>query len=165
MTYQEQQKALFDKLEADFKKGETPVTLVSPVDDFSSDSRLTLTAVCFANYSIQKKIFNELVIPLRHLDERQFYYNPAGLHFTIKHIIRLADPPRFTKDHIKKCQRVLSRVVGQHKSFEVNFCGLFELPTSCAVRGYSSDLLGELVLDLRKELGKVGIPEETVYAS
>lgn len=164
-SYQQKQHELFRELEEKFKKGETPATIVEPVQDYVNDNRICLTSAVFIPQPLQKTIIDKVISPLKNSGRRQYYYLPQSLHMTIQNIRTINHPPLFSERDIKKVQNVFRRVIPKHKSFIFELRGLFEVSTSLSVRGYSDETLKYLILNLRKGLERVGVPDNKTYAS
>ncbi|MFH2104782.1 MAG: hypothetical protein ABII72_00945 [Parcubacteria group bacterium] len=165
--YQKQQHEAFEQLEKEVRARETTVTLVETMADYAADQRLCLTSVVFPPPELQKTVLDNIIAPLKQADDRQCYYPPTSLHVTIQSIRTVpADfPPRFTTEDIEKVKKVFQQVLSQHSSFTFKLKGLLELPTSLSIRAYSNKTLGDLALELRKELAKAGVPDNKQYIS
>lgn len=164
-SYQQRQYELFEKLEKKFKKGKGKSTIVEPVEDYINDKRIGLTSVVFIPENLQKIIVSKIIEPLRKTDGNQYYFLPESLHLTIQNIRTVSDPPLFTDEDVKKAKTVFDRTISKHEQFEFELKGLFELPTSLGIRGYSNETLKDLVLDLRKNLIEAGVPDNKKYES
>jgi 2'-5' RNA ligase len=164
MSFQKLQKELFDRIEIQAKNGNSNNTLVA-MRGFKNDTSRCLTAVFFLSQTIVASKILKLIDELRDADSRQYYYPVSSLHLTIQNVRTESIPPLFNKDDIEKAKSAFSKVISKHKSIKCYLKGLFELPTSLSVRGYTDKSLKDLVLDLRQELISAGVPDNKKYAS
>ena len=164
-SYQEKQFKLFKELEKRFKKGEKPSSVVELMKDYASDNRICLTSVVFIPQKLQKTILQRIINPLKQADKRQYYYLPESLHLTIQNIKQEKLPPSFTNSDIEKVKKVFKEVIFKYKKFSFNLKGLFEMPTSLSICGYSNELLKHFVLESRGKLQQAGVPDDKKYAS
>lgn len=164
-NYQARQLELTKKIEEDFKNGNSRSTIVEPVSDYINDNRICLTSVVFLPQDLENKIIDEVIIPLRRNDPAQYFYVPNSFHVTIRNIRISADPPSFNNIDIKKAKEVFRKIIPRHHSFKFEIKRLFELPTSLAISAFSNETLGNLALELGRELRKAGIPDNKIYAN
>lgn len=165
LTYEQQQYNLFESIESKFSKGESPSQIVATTKDFKKDKRMFFSGVTYLPSYVRDAVINKIITPLRQADSRQYFYPPDGLHITIQNIRASNHPPCYTQDDIEKAQQVFHSVIRRHNIFSFRLQGLFELPTSLAVRAFSDESLKSLVLELRHELIKAGVPDDKHYAS
>jgi 2'-5' RNA ligase len=133
--------------------------------DFKNDASRCLTSVFFLSQTIATSKIAKLQDELRDADSRQYYYPASSLHLTIQNVRTESIPPLFNQDDIEKAKQVFVKVIPKYKSIKCHLKGLFELPTSLSVRGYTDESLRDLVLDLRRELISAGVPDNKKYAS
>lgn len=164
-TYQEKQKQVIDELERKAKEGKSPATIVESMDNYADDKQICLTSVVFLDKRVSNNISRNLIELLRRSDNQQYYYPPDSLHITIQTIRIIHDPPAFTASDIAKTKQVFAQVVPKYQSFMFELKGLLELPTSLAIRAYSSKVFGDFVLELRTKLSRAGIPDDKKYVS
>lgn len=164
-SYEQRQQQLFDFIEISFKNGDIPSTVNDPVTDYVNDDRICLTSVVFLPQACCDLIYEKVITPLKKADPDLFYYPPQSLHLTIQNIRTIENPPNFTPQDIETTRRVLLKVIPKHKSIKFNLRGLFELPTSIAMKGFCDESLKNIVLELRQELTKAGLPDNKKYAS
>jgi len=164
-SYQQKQRSLIQEMEQNFQQGRSHSSVVKPVKDYRHDTRIALTSVVFLPAEKEEKIIREVIEPLQKADRRHYYYLPKTLHITIQNIRTISDPPLFTKEDIEKAQRVFEKIIPQHSPISFQIKRLFELPTSLAMCAFSDETLKNLILDLRKELIKAGVPDNKTYAS
>jgi hypothetical protein len=165
VNYQKKQKLLFEKIENDFKVGKSPSTIVDPVKDYANDNQICLTSVVFLSDEIKRNIEEKIILPLKKLDKRQYYYLPQSLHVTIQNVRTIHNPPLFSADDVEKVKKVLRRIIPKYHHFEFSIRGIFDLPTSLSLRAYSDEVFGKLVLELRNALNEEGVPDNKKYAS
>lgn len=164
-TYQEEQHKIFEKLEERFKNGENPSTIVEFMDNYARDNQICLTGVVFLPQELQEVIIEQIIKPLNKIDGKQYYYVPDSFHLTIQNLKTVHEPPLFTESDIENAKKIFGKIVSGFKSFDFNLKGLLELPTSLSVRAYSSEILKDLVLNLRREMKKAGISDNKKYIS
>ncbi|OGD91467.1 hypothetical protein A3E14_00345 [Candidatus Curtissbacteria bacterium RIFCSPHIGHO2_12_FULL_41_13] len=165
LSYQQKQLLLFEKLEKQFKQAQTPTTLVIPSSNYVNDKRICLTCVVFIPENLQRLILKEIIKPLKNADPSQYYYLPQSLHLTIQNIRTINLPPLFIDDDIEKVKTVFAQIIPKYQAFEFNLEGLFELPTGISIRGFTSEVLGHLVMELRDNLKRVGVADNKTYSS
>lgn len=164
MTFQKLQKNLFDRIEIQAKRGNSSNTLVA-MRNFDNDNSRCLTSVFFLSQTKVVSEIQKLIDEMQIADNRQYYYPDFSLHLTIQNIRTESIPPLYNKEDIEKAKQVFVKVIPKHKSIKCHLKGLFELPTSIAIRGYTDESLRDLVLDLRQELISAGVPDNKKYAS
>lgn len=165
LLYQQKQKALFGKIENDFRKGKIFSSIVVPVKDYVNDALICLTGVVFLPEKIKRSISKKIIEPLRKEDNNQYYYLPESLHLTLQNVRIISNPPFFTKKDIVKVKKVFEEVIPKFRSFSFELRNLFELPTSLSICGFCDEVLKYLVLELREKLQKAGVPDNKKYAS
>lgn len=165
LSYQQKQFHLFRDLEKKFKQGKKPASIVEPAKDYIKDNRICLTSVVFVPVDIQKNIIQKIINPLKEVDKRQYYYPLKSLHLTIQNIRTINDPPLFNEKDVEKVKSVFKKIIPKHKSFYFELKGLFEMPSSLSICGYSNEAIKYLVLELRDELQKISVPDNKIYAS
>ncbi|HVT01440.1 MAG TPA: hypothetical protein VHE53_04380 [Patescibacteria group bacterium] len=163
--YAEKQLEETNRIEDNFKSGNSPSQIVDPVDDYANDNRLCLTSIVFLPNNITQKINSEILQPLKKLDERQYFFLPESMHITINNIRVINDPPHFTEEEIEKVKEVFRNVVSKHKSINFDLKGLWDLPTSLAIKAFTDESFGNLVMELREELNNAGVPDDKSYGS
>ncbi len=162
--YASRQLALIKSIEEQFRVGKSPSTIVDAVSDYETDDRICLTALTYLPSKLQKKIYVEIVEPLKKIDNRQYFYESSALHITVQNVRVINNPPHFTKDDIEKARKVFNEVVAKHGPLKVEILRIFELPTSFALSAFTTFEWEELVFDLRSQLKKVGVPDDKSYA-
>ncbi|MDD5040072.1 MAG: hypothetical protein PHY34_02890 [Patescibacteria group bacterium] len=164
-TYQQRQFELFEDMERGFKEGRAPSTLIDPVGDFAADPRRCLTGLVFIPSDISQAIGTSVIAPLQQADNRQYYYPLDSLHMTIRNVRLAADPPPFSGRDVEHARQAFYHATRKHQPFSIELHGLFQLPTSISIRGYSDEMLRDLVLDVRQALKQAGVPDDKKYAS
>lgn len=166
MNYQQQQKELIDgiikKIE---EQGDTGSTVVEMRDDYENDDAICLTSVVFLSEELRQKVSNEIIQPLRKIEDKHYFYPLVSLHLTIKNIRTIHRPPTFNEEDVDKVKQVFSQTIPSIKSFEFELKGLVRFPTSICLMGYSDDILYELVSSLDNKLTEAGVPDNKEYAS
>lgn len=162
-AYSQKQLETVNKIEERFKKGELVSPLAEPVLDYVNDNRIGLTSVAFIPNNLVQKITNQLIEPLKKVNPTQYFYIPGSFHSTINNIRTAANPPLFNNADIEKVREVFKRIVPKHGSFSFELKRLLELPTSLAICAFSDETLADLVLELRTELKKIGVPDNKSY--
>jgi 2'-5' RNA ligase len=74
-------------------------------------------------------------------------------------------PPLFADTDIKKCRHAFSEVTARHASFSFQLRQVVVFANSISVVGYCSEQLKDLVLDLDRELCRMGVPDNKKYIS
>lgn len=162
-TYQDKQRELFDNIE---KSGfADPSSSVFVSLDNSWDKRMCLTSVAFPPVNIYSKLYKKVIDPLKAADPRQYYYPRESLHLTVKAIKVVEYPIPYTSEDLLKANSVFNKVIPRHKVFSYHLRGLFHLPTSISIRGYTDESLKRIVFDFDQALEKAGIPDNKKYAS
>lgn len=164
MTFQKLQKELIDRIEIQAKKGNSNNTLVA-MRDFKHDTSRCLTSVFFLSQTQTASQLQKFTEELKEVDNRQYYYQVSSLHITIQNIRIESVKPLFNQGDIDRAKQVFAKIVPKHKPITCHLKGLFELPTSIAIRGYTDESLKDLVLDLRQELISAGVSDNKKYAS
>lgn len=162
--YASRQLALVKSIEEQFKAGKSPSTIVDPVSDYETDERICLTALTYLPSKLQEKIYEEIVEPLKKIDNRQYFYESPALHITVQNVRVINNPPHFTKDDIEKAGKVFKEAVAKHGPLRVEIQRIFELPTSFALSAFTTFEWEEFVFDLRIQLEKAGVPDDKSYA-
>ncbi|HVZ67485.1 MAG TPA: hypothetical protein VG917_04420 [Patescibacteria group bacterium] len=164
-SYSQKQSEEIERIERAFKSGNNPSQVVEPVDDYANDNRLCLTSVVFLPKEITEIITNKLIEPLRKLDEKQYFFPPESMHITINNIRVINDPPHFNDDDIEKTKEVFGRVIPKYKMINFDLRGLWDLPTSLALKAFTDERFGNLAMEIRKELKNAGVPDDKSYGS
>lgn len=163
--YASKQLILIKSIEEQFKAGKSPSTIVEPVSDYEKDDRICLTSLSYLSSSLQEKIYTEIVAPLKALDSRQYFYEKDALHITVQNVRVINNPPHFSDMEIEKAKAVFAGVTQKYHPVEVEIERIFELPTSFALSVFTPFNWEDLVLDLRNELERVGVPDDKTYAA
>lgn len=163
--YSLKQLELVQRIEKQFRSGKSPSTIVEPVSDYEADNRICLTSLAYLPSNLQDKIYSDIVDPLKKIDDRQYFYEKDALHVTVQNIRVINNPPHFTHTEIEKARDVFARVTQKYHPVEVEIRRVFELPTSFALSAFTPIDWEDLVLDLRNELEKAGVPDDKSYAS
>ena len=165
LSYQEKQHELFERLEAEFRKNRNAAEIIEPVSDYAGDNRIFLAVIVFPPDTIIRSIQDKIFDKFKNIDNRQYFYFPESLHFTIQNIRTINDPPTFDQTDIEKSKKVLSETIAGHNNFPVSLKGLFETPTSFSIRGYCDERLHSLITDIRAEMKNIGLKDNKKYAS
>ncbi len=162
-SHQKRQVDVINQLENQIKSNSLGFSTVSPIDNYSEDSRICLTSVHIPYNDLITNVQNALIEPLRKLSSDYFYYPPDSLHMTIKNIRVINDPPHFTQEDIKKSKKVFAFAIPQHKKFQVYFYRLLLFPNNIALIGTTDPELDNMVLDLDQKLKEVGVTDDKKY--
>jgi len=164
-SHQSKQKQVIVKIEQGIKVRALNFSTVTPVKDYEKDTRICLTSVHLPHQGLLQHIHKSLIKPLRKIEPDFYCYSADSLHMTIKNVRVINDPPHFNQSDAKKAKKVFSRIVPQHKQFEVYFYRLLLFPNNLALIGTTESELDNLVLDLDSELKKINLLDDKVYAN
>ncbi len=165
ISYQNQQRVLFDLVEDQFRRGIKPTSIVKPVENYALDNRLYLTSVSFLSEDLQDTVMREIIEPLKKADPNQYYYLKKSLHVTIFNVYMPNHIDLVTTDKLNKIRAIFKKVLSKHPPIEFELRGLFELPSSIGIRCYCNENLKHIIQDLEKELAKINIKNEKRLAS
>lgn len=165
ISYQNQQRVLFDLVEDQFRRGIKPTSVVKPVENYALDNRFYLTSVSFLPSALQDSIIEEIIKPLKKADPHQYYYLKRSLHVTIFNVYMPNHIGLVTIDKLAKIRAIFQKVLSKHPPIEFELRGLFELPSSIGIRCYCNENLKHVIQDLEKELAKINIKNEKRLAS
>lgn len=165
MNYREQQAAMLQSIEDGFRAGHAPSTLVPMSQSYAEDGQHCLTNVVFVPELETHPTYHQVIEELSNLNEGHYLYPGHSLHTTIKNVRTIHVPPLFTEEDIERIRPVLRQVAARYQSFEIDWQGLLALPTSVAIKGFSSEIYGQLVTDLHQALIDIGVPDNKSYAS
>ncbi len=157
MTYQDQQYQLFNQLESAYQRGETPSNVYPKIKDYANDPRLCLTLANWIDPDLALSIDETLIQPLKAVDPRQFYYPQTSLHTTLLTLFLAADPPMFTASEVAVIKKVLEKVIPTLEPITYHLKGLFLMPNSIGLRGYTGSELYTAIKTIRTALEKEGI--------
>jgi len=161
-TYQEKQFELFEQVE----RGQADsLSIVPQRRDHAADVRMCLTALVFFSKNLQDRVTESIIQPLAEADPEQYYYPPESMHVTIQNVRNINEPPHFSEQDVEKVKIKFREIIPRHQRFSMSLKGLFQLPTSIALRGYTDEQLRALVMDLRQGLIDCGVPDDKKYAS
>lgn len=160
------QKQVIQELEKQINQNAIAFSTVSAPDtNFDDDDRMCLTSVHFPSTQLKQAIQTQLIEPLKTLDSTQYYYSNESLHFTIKNIRAIANPPAFTKEDIEKAKEVFANVLSNYSVFNVYYYRLLLFPNNLALVGTTDPVFDDMVLELDRQLKKVGVPDTKVYVN
>lgn len=165
ISYQNQQRVLFDLVEDQFRRGIKPTSIVKPVENYALDNRFYLTSVSFLLEPLQETILKEIIELLKEADPNQYYYLKKSLHITIFNVYMPNHIDLVTVDKLNKIRAIFKKVLSKHPPIEFELRGLFELPSSIGIRCYCNENLRNVIQDLEKELAKINIKNEKRLAS
>lgn len=157
MKYQDQQYQLFNQLESAFQRGEQPCNIYPQITDYANDPRRCLTIAGWIDHDLATEIDEILIQPLKAVDPRQYYYPQDSLHTTLLTLFLAANPPLFTDSEVAIIKTVLAEIVPKLKPITYHLKGLFLMPNSIGVRGYTGPELYEAINTIRGALIKKGI--------
>lgn len=165
MNYQDKQEKIFREMEKTLKKGESEATIVEILSNYADDNQVCLTTVAFIPKHLGEKIKDKIIKPLKKADPTQYFYPRQSLHITIQNIRTIHRSPLFTKNDIEKVKKAFSKIFPKHKSINFEIKGVLELPTSLSLKVFSDEKFHDLVMDLRKTLDRIGVPDNKKYFS
>jgi hypothetical protein len=160
------QKQVINELEKQVSKNAISFSTVSaPETSFEDDIRLCLTSVHFPHQALLEQIRKQLVESLSAIDASPYYYSNECLHFTIKNIRTIDNPPNFTTEDIDTAVRVFAEVLPKHTAFTVFYYRLLLFPNNLALIGTTDPAFDDLVLDLDRSLKAAGVPDTKQYVN
>lgn len=162
-SYHQKQQKVISQIENEDKSGKSPSTIVKPVKDYINDNRICFTSVVFLPIQLEQKIIDKIIILLSKADRHQYFYTPGSFHLTIQNIRTISDPPLFNNNDIEKTKEVFAKIIPKYNRFTFKLKGLFELPTSLAVCGYTDETFTTLSSELTHKLIKAGVPDNKKY--
>ncbi len=165
MKYQDQQYQLFNQLESAFQRGEQPCKIYPQITDYANDPRRCLTIAGWIDHDLATEIDEILIQPLKAVDPRQYYYPQDNLHTTLLTLFLAAAPPLFTQADIDIITKVLTKVMPKLKPITYHLKGLFLMPNSIGIRGYTGHELHETITTIRAALAERGIVIDPGLAS
>ncbi|PWU24153.1 hypothetical protein C5B42_00445 [Candidatus Cerribacteria bacterium 'Amazon FNV 2010 28 9'] len=164
-NHQSKQREVIDHIALQVSNNSLNFSTVSPVEDYAKDPRICLTSVHFPHKNLIDKVQREIIEPLRKIEPSLYYYPNDGLHMTIKNVRVINNPPHFNEDDVRKAIEVFSKVIPQHKKFNVYFYRLLLFPNNLALIGTTDEELDHIVLDLDKQLKANDVPDDKAYAN
>lgn len=164
-AYQKKQLELVRQMEFLAARGIIRATIVPMLKDYAHDPQRTLTSVVFLPLRLQKRLYQELIVPLQKLEPDFYYYPPLSLHITIQNIRVIHFPARYNNQDIQNVQKIFRQVVSKHMNFNFHLYGVIGLPTSVSIAVLSSQTHHQLVMDLRGQLAAAGLPDDKTYFS
>lgn len=161
-SHQKKQIEVISRIEGQIQTSSLNFSIVSPVENFKSDPRISLTSIHLPSILLKNKIL-KLILPLRDISPEHYYYPSESLHTTIKNVRVINDPPHFTKGDIEKAREVFSNIILNHWQFKVYFYRFLLFPYNLALVGTTDEELDNIVLDLDKKLKEFGIADDKRY--
>ncbi|MFZ2026211.1 MAG: hypothetical protein WAV30_02940 [Microgenomates group bacterium] len=164
-THREKQIEIIQVIEEQVRADSLQATTVIPVADFENDDRICLTSVHFPAESFTDTVLQTITEPLRKLFPGTYCYPKESLHFTIKNIRVIANPPSFTEEDVQKAIHIFEQVVPQHTSFRICPYKLLVFKNNLALICTTDEELDRLILELDTKLSLSGIPDNKRYAN
>lgn len=164
-THQQKQIEAINSIENQIKNKLLSFSTVTPVPDFAADPRICLTSVHLPDKKIVKKIYSEIINPLKETDPSLYFYLPDSLHITIKNIRVIDNPPTFNEKAIEKAEEVFSKIITMHKKFNVYYYRLLLFPNNLALIGTTDEELDKLIFDLDTGLSEVNLTDDKKYVN
>lgn len=161
--HQLQQQQVINKIEEQIKANSLNFSTVSPAEDYESDPRICLTSVHLPHEELKQKVQQLIISPLQEIESDFYYYTLDSLHMTVKNIRVINNPPHFTEEDVEKARKAFSKVVPEHKQFNVYFYRLLLFPNNLALIGTTDPELDNIILDLDATLNIAGIPDDKIY--
>lgn len=162
-SHQSKQQEIIAEMDRQARHNALNFSSVAPVEDYEVDSRKGLTSVHIPDTSFITTIQSTLLDPLKVIEPQHLYYSNEMLHFTLKGIRVINDPPHFTDEDIAIAKEVFSDVVPLHKKFAINFYKLIVFPTNLSLVGTTDPEFDDLFLDLDSRLKLAGVPDDKHY--
>lgn len=163
LTHQDKQKEIIQKIDTQIESNSLKFSTVSPADDYTRDPRICLTSVHLPKKEFLTEIQQKVIQPLKQIEPNHFYYPPDSLHFTIKNIRVINDPPNFNGSVVQKAQKIFSQVIPKHKKFRIYYHRLLLFPLNLSVIFTTDPELDSLILELDQKLNEAGIPDDKKY--
>ncbi len=163
--HQKKQLDVIRKIETQIQNKSIGFSLVSGVEDYKNDRRICLTSLHFPTPTLAEKLKKDIQNPLKAISLKHYYYPESSLHTTIKNIRVINYPPHFNKDDVEKAKKVFSKVVPKHHRFKIYYYKLLVFPTSLSLMGTTDPKYDQLIVDLDKELRRVGVPDDKNYVN
>lgn len=165
INHQLKQQETINKIEEQINTKSLSFSAVSPVESYENDPRICLTSVHVPHEELKIQVQQLLVEPLCKVAPDFYYYSPDSLHMTIKNIRVINDPPHFAERDVKKAEKVFSKIIPNHKKFNVYFYRLLLFPNNLVLIGTTDSELDNIIFDLDNGLNKAGIPDDKVYVN
>lgn len=158
----EKQDVVFNELESLDKQ--LNVSTVSPVGKFEDDSRMCLTIVYFLPDKLKEIIKKEILVSLKKADSSQYYYFESLTHITIQNVRVIADSPNFTEENIETIRKSFKNIKSNGKLI-FDLKGLLKMKDSLSIKAYPDQNTQEFILNLRKILESIGVPDDKQYVN
>lgn len=163
-NHQRKQQEVINKIANQIKNNSLNFSTVSPVENYESDPRICLTSIHFPHQKLIDQV-QAIINPLQKIEPDFFYYPNDSLHLTVKNVRVINDPPHFNENDTQIANSVFSKVIPRHKQFQIYFYRLLLFPNNLALIGTTDPELDNIILDLDKELKKIGIPDDKIYTN
>lgn len=163
--HRERQIEIIQTIEEQVRTDSLQATAVIPVADFENDNRICLTSVHFPTQSFSDAVLQTITQPLRKLFPSAYCYPRESLHFTIKNIRTIENPPNFTEEDVQKAIDLFGRVIPNHMPFTIYPHKLLLFKNNLALMCTTDDALDRLILDLHEQLTCAGIPDNKRYVN
>lgn len=164
MTYKDQQRTLIRQLNRRLAAGKFLATSVPPVSAYEDDRRTFLAFIARPPASLAERVLR-LQERLLRLDPHQFAIPRPALHFTVKNVRTVSDPPAFTAEEVERAKRAAADVLPGLGSFELQVEGVLLTPSSLALAAYSSERFDAWVRGVDRALRARGVRDDKTYAS
>jgi len=166
MTYhQKKQIETINQIEKQIKNESLQASTVSPVKNYDTDPRICLTSVHFPKQSFINNSYATITDPLKKLFPEAYFYTPSSLHFTIKNIRIINNPPRFTEADITVANEIFTLTIPLHQQFFIYPYKLLLFKNSLSLMCTSDEELDHIILDLNRRLTEAGIQDDKQYAN
>jgi len=161
--HQSKQIEVIKKIEKLFHQNK--ISAVQKVENYENDPRICLTSVHFPTKHLTKTILDKVINPLQKIDDKVFYYPQESLHLTIKNVRTIDNPPNFKPRDLVTARQVFEKIVPKHRKFNVYYHKLVVYLNNLSLVCLTDPELDSIFLDLDKELNKVGLPDNKIYAN
>ena len=163
--HREKQKEIIQAIEEQLRTDSLQATAVAPVEDFENDNRICLTSVHFPTQLFVDRILQTITEPLKQSFPGAYSYPRDSLHFTIKNIRTIQNPPNFTEEDVHNAIDLFGRVIPRHSSVTIYPYKLLLFKNNLALICTTDDTLDKLILDLDGQLRHAGIPDNKRYVN
>lgn len=162
--HQLKQQEVIEAIADQISRSSPKFSTVSTAEDYEDDPRLCLTSIHLPKRGLRDKV-QAFVESLRDWEPGAFFLPDELLHITVKSVRTVSDPPNFDDQGIEKVKGVFSKVIPGHKQFNIYFYRLLLFPNNLSLIGMTDAEYDDVILDLDKGLGRVGVPDNKVYAN
>lgn len=147
------------------RAGEYSANFVPMVGDYRADRRVSLGLFAMPPAGWIAEVEQSLQLPLLAADMGQYATPARAMHFTIKNVKSIADPPNFSPDDAVRVAAMLREEIAGVRAFDIECEGFLETPTSVGLAGTYPEEIGALVQRIDGRLRAMGLADDKRYAS